>query len=108
LNRLADIYALSLSGAQPPFVACVSLVDVEGLELLHGPMMSGAFPDDLPSGTLTRDRLNFGECVFDSVPAADAQSAERVRYILDHLANSSGLPSSVSFNAAGDYVPVLP
>jgi hypothetical protein len=37
-----------------------------------------------------------------SVPAADAQTAERVRLILDHVANSAGLPSSINFNAAGE------
>jgi hypothetical protein len=102
------IHALNLCGIQPPFVLCVSLLDVEGRELLHGPMVNNAFPEDLPSATLTRDRLSFGECVFDSVPAHDAQSAILLRPILDHLANSAGLPSAVSFNAVGDYEPVAP
>ncbi len=70
----------------------VSLAQVIGLELLQGPWIPNAFPEDLPSAALERDRLNFVGCFFESVPANDAEVALVLRPLLDHLANAAGLP----------------
>ena len=83
----------------------VSLLDVENRELLQVRIPGGAFPEDLPSGTLRRARYQFGECVLESVPEDERDCAVRLRSILDHLANAAGLATSLSFDAAGHYTP---
>jgi hypothetical protein len=99
-------YAQSLqdSGVPAPFAVCVSLIDVEDRELLPAGMVRGAFPEDLPSARIDQDRLDFAPCILDSVPDSDQESATHLRPILDHLANAAGLPSSASFDAAGNYL----
>jgi hypothetical protein len=97
--------ALSACGIQPPLAVFAGLLDVEGRELLHGPIVGGAFPEDLPSGTLTRARLQFKECIFDSMPTDDQECAQLLRPILDHVANAAGLTTSPCFDAAGNYTP---
>jgi hypothetical protein len=66
----ASQYARTLdaSGVKPPYAALVSLLDVEGRELLQGEFPTASFPEDLPSATLTRARYEFGECVVESAP----------------------------------------
>lgn len=97
--------ALDACGVGPPYAVFVSLLDVENRELLQGQIVSGAFPEDLPSATLTRARYEFGETVFESTPENEQTCAKRLRPILDHLANAAGLAASPSFDAAGNYMP---
>jgi hypothetical protein len=97
--------ALTASGVDPPYAVFVSLLDVEDRELVQGWIPSGAFPEDLPSATLTRARYQFGECVFESTPEGEQECATRLRPILDHLANAAGLATSPCFDAAGNYTP---
>ncbi len=94
--------ALAHFSVRAPIAAFVSLIDVEGKELLQR-HVERAFPDDLPSGTLTRDRLAFGECVIDSLPIDAQACAKLLKPIFDHLANAAGLGSSPSFDMAGNY-----
>lgn len=86
--------ALDASGVKPPYAALVSLLDVEGRELLQGEFPAASFPEDLPSATLTRARYEFGECVLESAPQDEQECATRLRSILDHLANAAGLATS--------------
>ena len=86
--------ALDASGVKPPYAALVSLLDVEGRELLQGEFPPASFPEDLPSATLTRARYEFGECVLESAPQDEQECATRLRPILDHLANAAGLATS--------------
>lgn len=94
------IAALNECGIDPPFAVSVSLADVRGLELLQGPMMTNAFPEDLPAVALRESHFNLGGCLFHSVPADDAAAARILRPLLDHLANCAGLPASTYFGAA--------
>ena len=95
--------ALDASGVKPPYAVLVSLLDIEDPELLQGRFPTAAFPEDLPSATLTRARYEFGECVLESVPEDVQKCATRLRPILDHLANAAGLATSPCFDATGGY-----
>jgi hypothetical protein len=97
--------ALDACGVKPPYAVFVSLLDVEDRVLLQGRIVGGAFPEDLPSASLTRARYQFGECVFESAPDDEQECATRLRPILDHLANAAGLAASPCFDAAGNYTP---
>jgi hypothetical protein len=89
-------------GLVSPIAVFVSLIGVEGKELLQAPIGS-AFWEDLPSATLTHARLRFAESVFDEMPADYKACAKLLRPILDHLANASGLASSPYFDAEGNF-----
>ncbi|HTD58185.1 MAG TPA: hypothetical protein VK672_04765, partial [Solirubrobacteraceae bacterium] len=97
--------ALDASGVEPPYAVLVSLLDVKDRELLHGAFPTNAFPEDLPSATLTRARYEFGECVLKSAPEGEQECATSLRPILDHLANAAGLATSPCFDADGTYRP---
>lgn len=96
--------SLNACGVTPPMVVFLSLIDVQGKELLQTELTNVAFPEDLPSQTLDRDRLQFHERVFESIPVERAQCATVLRPILDHLANAAGLPAATCFDAQGRYV----
>jgi hypothetical protein len=95
--------ALAHFGVDGPMAVFVSLIGVRGKELLHQ-VIEGAFCEDLPSGTLTRERLDFGECVIESLPIETEACAKALKPILDHLANAAGLAASPLFDAAGNYM----
>jgi len=97
--------ALDACGVEPPYAVLVSLLDVKERQLLQGPFPTTAFPEDLPSATLTRARYEFGECVLESDPKDEQQCATRLRPVLDHLANAAGLATSPCFDADGGYSP---
>jgi hypothetical protein len=94
--------ALAHFGLESPTAVFVTLVDVQGKELLHQ-AIEGAFWEDLPSGTLTHDRLAFSECVLDSLPIETEACAKALKPIFDHLANAAGLAASPLFDTAGNY-----
>jgi hypothetical protein len=77
-------------------IAMVEHFHLQAVEqLLQGEFPTAAFPEDLRSATLTRARLEFGECVLESVPEDVQECATRLRPILDHLANAAGLATSL-------------
>ncbi len=92
-------------GIEPPFAVFVSLIDVKDREMLHTSIPVGAFPEDLPSGTLAAERLDFQECLFETEPADAQACATLLRPILDHLANAAGLTKTTCFDDAGVYIP---
>jgi hypothetical protein len=103
--KYAGLYASALSafGVEPPFAVLVSLVGVAGMRLLQD-FIGNALPEDLPFDALDRERLSFGDIVFDSTPADYRAAAKLVKPILDHLANAAGLTSSPYFDADGNYL----
>lgn len=98
------IYANALAhfGLNAPMAAFVSIIDVEGKELLQC-LTDGAILEDLPSSTLTRNRLEFIECVIEYLPIDVQACARLLRPVFDHLANAAGLATSPDFDAAGSY-----
>jgi hypothetical protein len=98
------LQSLNACGVLPPMAVFVSLFDIKGRELLQTTIERGAIPEDLPSQTLDRERLQFGESVFESIPVERAQCAVVLRPILDHLANAAGLPAATCFDAQGRYL----
>jgi hypothetical protein len=94
--------ALARFGVDASMGVFVTLIGVRGKELLHR-AIEGAFWEDLPSGTLTHDRLAFSECVIESLPIETKACAKALKPIFDHLANAAGLAASSLFDAAGNY-----
>lgn len=94
--------ALAHFGVDAPMAVFVALIGVRGKELLHQ-AIEGAFWEDLPSGTLTHERLEFSECVIESLPIETKACAKALKPIFDHLANAAGLAASPLFDAAGNY-----
>jgi hypothetical protein len=103
LNGTA-LYANALAhfGVDAPMAVFVALIGVRGKELLHN-AVDGAFWEDLPSGTLTHERLDFSECMIESLPIEAEGCAKALKPIFDHLANAAGLAASPLFDAAGNY-----
>lgn len=95
--------ALAHFGLESPMAVFVTLIDVRGKELLHQ-AIEGAFWEDLPSGTLTHDRLAFSECAINSLPIDTEACAKALKPIFDHLANAAGLAASPLFDTAGNYI----
>jgi hypothetical protein len=87
----------------PPLAVCVSLINVQGTKLLQDFMPYGSIPEDLPCGNLDRNRLDFGQVIFEAIPPNYNEAAKPLRPILTHLANTAGLHSSPYFDAAGNY-----
>jgi hypothetical protein len=52
---------------------------------------------------LTRNRLEFIECVIEYLPIDVQACARLLRPVFDHLANAAGLATSPDFDAAGSY-----
>jgi len=106
LIKHAQIYTRILAecSVSPPFVVCVSLINVQNIRLLRDFMPRGAILEDLPCGDLDRNDYDFGQVIFGSVPDDYNVTAIALRPILTHLANAAGLHSSPYFDAAGNYV----
>jgi len=96
------IHALSRFGVVPPFAVLVSLANMTGVRLLRD-FKESALAEDIPFGLLNQDRLPFGQCVLESVPVDDQQTARLLKPILTHLANAAGLAASPYFDADGKY-----
>jgi hypothetical protein len=103
--KSACTYARTLGdfSAAPPLAVCVSLINVEGMNLLQDFIPQGALLEDLPCGDLDRNRFDFGQAIFETHPANYNEAAKALRPILSHLANAAGLHSSPYFDAAGNY-----
>ena len=103
--KYAGLYASALGafGVEPPFAVLVSLVGVAGMRLLQD-FIANAFPEDLPFDALDRERLSFGDILFETTPVDYREAAKHVKPILDHLANAAGLASSPYFDADGNYL----
>ena len=103
--QYARFYATSLNtfGVIPPIAIVVSLLRTKGMRLLQD-FVTDSVPEDLPFRLLGEDNLYFGEALFEAVPTDDNESAKLLDPILNHMANTSGLPSSPYFDVHGDYI----
>jgi hypothetical protein len=103
--KYALVHARTLGSfsVPPPFAVCLSLINVAGVKLLQDFVPRGAIPQDLPCGDLDRNHLDFGQIMFEGMPANYNEAAKALRPILTHLANAAGLHSSPYFDDAGNY-----
>lgn len=58
----------------------------------------------MPFDALDRERLSFGETIFETAPTDYREAAKLLKPVLDHLANAAGLASSPYFDADGNYL----
>jgi hypothetical protein len=100
--HFSRIYAMALQelAIAPPYAVFVSLVGVEGIDLVTGRQMFDGSSEGRLAG---RDQIHLTEAVLETVPTGDGDCGVKLRSILDHLANATGLPASLSFDQAGQY-----
>jgi hypothetical protein len=89
--------ALHKCGAEPPLAVMVSLTGVRSAQLNPG----FDFPETV---LIDRDQLHCAEVILDDVPSGDPDCAKKLRPMLDQIANAAGIPTSVSFDQAGNFI----
>jgi hypothetical protein len=99
--------ALHVFGIEPPIAVMASLLAVKGKHFLKSYAPEGALWQDMPAVVFDRDRYDFIETIFENVPQNSQEAARQMRGVLDHLANTAGLPESPFFDSDGNYLQVL-
>jgi len=90
-------------GATLPITVTASLINVQGLRLLHDSMGNYAIPEDIPGNIINKAQLQFGHVILDTVPTDFNEGAKVLNPILTHMANAAGLSSSPYFDKDGNY-----
>ncbi len=103
--KYAFLYTRALASAAiaPPYGVSCSLVDVQNMRLLHDFIPNNALSEDMPQGRLGQDRYDFVEAIIETVPDNVSQCAQRIKGLLNHVANAAGLQTSPYFDAQGNY-----
>ncbi|MCW5702695.1 MAG: ATP-binding protein [Bradyrhizobium sp.] len=100
MRLMRDLAAI---GIEPPYAVLASLLTAEKARFNFAHPGDGAWYDRMGSYT-DRPQYAFGEVIFDSAPANVQGCAQRMRPLLDQLAQSGGMAESVSFRSDGTFV----
>lgn len=102
-NAMRLMRDLSAIGVAAPYAVLASLLTVEQGRFNFAHPGDGAWYDRMGSYT-DRPQYAFGEVIFDSAPASIQACAERMRSLLNQLAQSGGMAGSVSFRDDGTFM----
>jgi hypothetical protein len=94
---------LSTIGVEAPYAVLTSLLTAEQARFNFAHPGDAAWYDRMGSYT-DRPQYAFGEVIFDSAPSGIQACAERMRPLLNQLAQSGGMAGSVSFRNDGTFM----
>jgi len=100
LRLMQDLAAI---GIEPPYAALASLLTAEHARFNFAHPGDGAWYDRMGSYT-DRPQYAFSEVIFDSAPADVQACAQRMRPLLNQLAQAGGMAESVSFRNDGTFI----
>jgi len=100
MRLMRDLAAI---GIEPPYAVLVSLLTAERARFNFAHPGDSAWYDRMGFYT-DRPQYAFSEVIFDSVPADVQACAQRMRPLLNQLAQSGGMAESVSFGNDGTFI----